>query len=80
METFELKSGQQLGQRTDWLPESKQPIRSQESSLTQLLTMITTLKFPPKEKRRKEKRKMRAMLSVNIVSGEFEEQIKTLSC
>ena len=30
----------------DWLHESEQPIRSQVSNLTQLLTMTTTRKFP----------------------------------
>ena len=30
----------------DWLHESEQPIRSQDSKLTQLLTMTTTHKFP----------------------------------
>ena len=31
----------------DWLHKSEQPIRSQISKLTQLLTMTTTQKFPP---------------------------------
>ena len=30
----------------DWLHESEQPIRSQNSKLTQLLTMTATHKFP----------------------------------
>ena len=30
----------------DWLPENKEPIRSQVSSLTQLLTLTTTYRFP----------------------------------
>ena len=33
----------------DWLHKSEQPIRSQESKLTQLLTMKTIHKFPPQE-------------------------------
>ena len=41
---------QELGQRAnlapDWLPENKEPIRSQVSSLTKLLTLTTTQKFP----------------------------------
>ena len=41
---------QELGQRanldSDWLPENKEPIRSQVSFLTQLLTLTTTQKFP----------------------------------
>ena len=44
---------QELGQRanldSDWLPENKEPIRSQVSFLTQLLTLTTTQKFPPLE-------------------------------
>ena len=31
----------------DWFIVSRQPIRSQVSSLTQLLTLTTTQKFPP---------------------------------
>ena len=45
---------QELGQRAnlspDWLPKNKGPIRSQVSSLTQLLTLTTTQKFPPLSK------------------------------
>ena len=41
---------QELGQRydlaPDWLHESKEPIRSQVSKLTKLLTMTKTHKFP----------------------------------
>ena len=42
---------QELGQRSslasDWLHETKEPIRSQVISLTKLLTLTTTQKFPP---------------------------------
>ena len=44
---------QEFGQRanlaSDWLPENKGPIRSQVSSLTKLLTLTTTQKFPPQD-------------------------------
>ena len=47
---------QELGQRahlaSDWLHENKGPIRSQVSSLTQLLTLTTTHKFPPQDSNR----------------------------
>ena len=33
----------------DWLHKSEQPIISQDSKLTQLLTMTTTYKFPPQD-------------------------------
>ena len=42
---------QELGQfavlASDWLQKNEQPIRSRISSLTQLLTMTITHKFPP---------------------------------
>ena len=44
---------QELGQianlASDWLPGNKEPIRSQVSSLTQLLTLTKTQKFPPQK-------------------------------
>ena len=43
---------QELGQRAnlafDWLPENKEPIRSQFSSLTQLLTRLQLKSFRPR--------------------------------
>ena len=41
------KFGQRANLASDWLPENKEPIRSQVSSLTKLLTLTTTQKFPP---------------------------------
>ena len=38
--------GQWLQLTPDWLQQSRQPIRGEESSLTQLWTMTTTQKFP----------------------------------
>ena len=51
VEVNELKSSQELCQRGAnqalyWLKENEQPIRSQISSLTQILTMTTSQKFP----------------------------------
>ena len=50
MEIYELKSLSRVGSTSmlapDWLQKSEQPIRSQVSKLSQLLTMSTTIKFP----------------------------------
>ena len=51
VETYEFKSWSRVVSTSklapDWLPKSEQPIKSQLSKLTQLLTMTTTHKFPP---------------------------------
>ena len=39
----------------DWLHKSEQPIRSQESKLTKLLTMTKTHKFPVQERLHRKK-------------------------
>ena len=53
METYELQSLSRVVSTSklapDWLLKSEQPIRSQDSKLTQLLTMTQTHKFLPQE-------------------------------
>ena len=53
MEIYELKSSSRVGSPSklapNWLHKSEQPIRSQVSKLTQLLTLTTTHKFPPQD-------------------------------
>ena len=53
METYEFQSLSRVGSTSKlapvWLHKSEQPIRSQISSLTQLLTMTPTPKFSDQE-------------------------------
>ena len=57
----------------DWLPKSKQPIRSQFSKLTKLLIVTTTHKFPPQYWQRMELQNNRygQLVSAEARDGNF---------